>query len=128
MMDMSLPTYDDVKSAKASAANVDSLTIAPVKKKEAPKRGKSFSSAILNKESTASDDKKKAQKQKGPNAFTKALLPSLSKEGPPVQREEAAVAPVAAAAARYVPAAPAPAPMAPVPAAPENVETVKYDF
>jgi hypothetical protein len=75
-LDFSLPKYDDIKSYKASAENVESLTIkvSPIKPGSLGLSTASSSGVVP---SSASDDDSNPV-----NSVMSSLLPSLSKKGP----------------------------------------------
>jgi hypothetical protein len=79
-LDFSLPSYDDIKSYKASIENVKSLSVAP--KSFDPTsislRTSSSSASTTGTTSTTSEDTATTET----NPVLNSILPSLSKKGP----------------------------------------------
>lgn len=76
-LDFSLPSYDDIKSYKASTENVESLTIKTTPIKPGSLGLSTASSTGVDPTSSASDDVGNSV-----NSVMSSLLPSLSKKGP----------------------------------------------
>jgi hypothetical protein len=75
-LDMSLPSYDDIKSYKASAETVKSLSVEP-------KSTKSESIGLRTTSSSAdSSNVPKEDNDEVINSVMSSILPSLAKKGP----------------------------------------------
>jgi len=66
-LDMTLPSYGEIKAPTASVENVDSLTVAPSK----------GGTGIV---APAGKSKRAASKSKSDNSVVKAVLPSMNKQ------------------------------------------------
>jgi hypothetical protein len=84
-LDFSLPSYDDIKSYKASAENVQSLTVAPKAFDPASIYLRTSSSSSVQSSSSTSTETNTsgdAASNTETNPVLSSILPSLSKKGP----------------------------------------------